>query len=122
MQRLSLNLRKIGRRFASTEATSTSKFPPLEKMMTKEAYEARHHALGTISFWKKFNYFITLPGLILVALYALPQEFAHIKHLQEHPNELVPFNYLRKRKIPWGDGDHSLFCNPMCNPDPKPEE
>lgn len=39
-----------------------------------------------------------MAALLGVALYSLPQELAHVKHLKEHQKEFVAYPYLRKRK------------------------
>ncbi|TPX43200.1 hypothetical protein SeMB42_g04828 [Synchytrium endobioticum] len=134
--------RTCGRRHASSSAPSPSPssslsleaitaaptnpaaFPPVEQVMLAENYHARMHAKESVSFWWRINLYVVAPALVLVAMYSLPGEFAHIRHLQEHPNEFVAYPYLRKRKnpFPFSDGDHTMFSNPMCNPDPAPEE
>ncbi|KAI9193270.1 cytochrome c oxidase, subunit VIa [Polychytrium aggregatum] len=88
--------------------------------MLPSAYAARQHAKGSVSFWRKFNYFFTVPALLAVAVYSMPPELEHIKHLKEHPNEFHAFPYLRKRKVPfpYGDGDHTPFHSSHANADP----
>ncbi|KAI9094119.1 cytochrome c oxidase, subunit VIa [Phlyctochytrium arcticum] len=117
-----LAARAVQRRSMSTPAAPRSDFPPLEKMMLKENYEAKQHAVHAVSSWKKINYFLVAPALALVCWYVIPSEVAHINHLKEHANEFEPFPYLRKRKNPFPWGDDNLFYFPNSNPKPAPEE
>ncbi|KAJ2494641.1 Cytochrome c oxidase subunit 6A1, mitochondrial, partial [Coemansia sp. RSA 2052] len=49
------------------------------------------------------------------------EELDHIHHLEHDPPKFVAYPYLRirKRKLPYGDGDHTPFSNPLVNPDPE---
>ncbi|KAJ3052025.1 Cytochrome c oxidase subunit 6A1, mitochondrial [Rhizophlyctis rosea] len=98
------------------------KFPPIEKVMLKDAYEARHHAEEAVSLWKKINWFLVLPALLAVTYFSGSRELHHLAHLKEHPNEYVPWPHLRKRKnaFPWGDD--SLFHMEGHNARPPREE
>lgn len=98
--------------------STTPTFPPLDKMMLPHQYKERLHAEQSVKFWKKVNWFFTIPVLVLVAAYTLPGELKHIEHLKAHPNEYVPLPHMRKRKstYAWGNGDHTLFHNKYANP------
>ena len=54
--------------------------------------------LESVRLWYRINLFLVVPALALVAFYALPKELEHIHHLQEHPNQFLGYDYLRKRK------------------------
>ncbi|KAI8905737.1 hypothetical protein DFJ77DRAFT_208948 [Powellomyces hirtus] len=122
--RLGLAARMVQRRAMSSTTTPATKstLPPLEKTMLKDAYEARQHAEAAVSSWKKINFFLVIPALLLVTLYSGPKELAHIKHLKEHAREFEALPYLRKRKngYPWGDDN--LFYFPNGNPKPASDE
>ncbi|KAI8813365.1 cytochrome c oxidase, subunit VIa, partial [Cladochytrium replicatum] len=123
--RMLARFQSVPRRFASTSAPvpQSPGFPPLNQMMTQAEYEAMQHAKSSLSFWNKFNIFVTVPALAILGFFVLPKEYAHIKHSQEHPPEFVAYPHMRKRKskFPWGDGDKSLFHNPYLNRGPDDE-
>ncbi|KAJ3113441.1 hypothetical protein HK098_007711 [Nowakowskiella sp. JEL0407] len=88
--------------------------------MLPENYHAMEHAKGiplnsSTAWWVKFNIFFTAPVLAIVAFLTVPIELAHLKHLEEHPQRITPYHYVRKRKteMPWGPD--SLFHHPLVN-------
>jgi len=74
-----------------------------------------HHNPG---LWQKIFYFVCVPALILTSIKTYLDEQDHKKH--PHRPEYIPYEYLyvRRKKFPWGDGNHSLFHNPKHNPIP----
>ncbi|TPX59260.1 hypothetical protein PhCBS80983_g02625 [Powellomyces hirtus] len=77
---------------------------------------------AAVSSWKKINFFLVIPALLLVTLYSGPKELAHIKHLKEHAREFEALPYLRKRKNAYPWGDDNLFYFPNGNPKPASDE
>lgn len=75
-----------------------------------------HHANPDL--WKKIFYFVCIPALSLAMINTYLEEKEHWEHFTRP--EFVPMEYLRIRnkKYPWGDGQHSLFHNPLVNPLP----
>ncbi len=59
--------------------------------------------------WKRISIFVVVPALLGTAVYVYGRESEHMKHIEEHHPEFVPFPHLRIRKaqFPWGDGDKS---------------
>lgn len=89
----------------------------------KDAITAeQHHAEGTSSFWRKISYFIAAPAVIATAIntYFVEAEHAeHRKHLAHVKDEDWPAQYdfqnIRSKNFFWGDGDKTLFWNPVIN-------
>ncbi|KAJ2389956.1 Cytochrome c oxidase subunit 6A1, mitochondrial [Coemansia sp. RSA 2603] len=91
-------------------------------MFTNAGYEAsKEHARGAVETWKKISLFVALPSVAIFTYVATKDELAHIHHLEHDPPKFVAYPYLhvRKRKFPYGDGEHTPFWNPLTNPDPE---
>lgn len=65
--------------------------------------------------WRRIFYFGCIPAIGLSMVNTYLTEVEHQKH-HKRP-DFVPYEYLRirKKKFPWGDGNHSLFHNPKIN-------
>jgi cytochrome c oxidase subunit 6a len=108
-------IRRLGARSFSTPV---KQWPSYEQTMTAKSFAERQHAVGTTKMWKWFNIVLVVPSLIACALYTIPPEIKHIKHLKEHPNEWQGYAYMRKRNHAYPWGDDSLFHNDNSNPRP----
>ncbi|KAJ2447581.1 Cytochrome c oxidase subunit 6A1, mitochondrial [Coemansia sp. RSA 2440] len=75
----------------------------------------------TIETWRKISLFVALPACAIVGYVSLKEEFEHIHHVEHDPPTFTAYPYLhvRKRKFPYGDGDHTPFWNPIMNPEPE---
>lgn len=64
--------------------------------------------------WRNLTFFVAFPaiGLGMVNAY-----LGHMEHAEEPRPEYIPYEHLniRRKKFPWGDGNHSLFHNPIKN-------
>lgn len=65
-----------------------------------------------VDLWRRLTYFVGFPA---VALGMLNAYLAHKEHAEEPRPEFVPYEHLRirRKQFPWGDGNHSLFHNPV---------
>lgn len=65
--------------------------------------------------WRKIFLFGCVPTIVLCTVNTVLQEIEHHKHHEQPP--FVPYEYLyiRRGKLPWGDGVKSLFHNPVTN-------
>ncbi|XP_070573394.1 cytochrome c oxidase subunit 6A, mitochondrial-like [Ptychodera flava] len=81
--------------------------------------QAGDHAAGAKQ-WKMLSFLIAVPGVAVCMVNAYLKETEHMEHLKEHRPEFIPYSHLRLRTkpYPWGDGNHSLFHNPLTNPLP----
>ncbi|KAI9480012.1 Cytochrome c oxidase subunit 6A1, mitochondrial [Coemansia sp. RSA 989] len=89
---------------------------------TPEGYAAaKEHAQTAVDTWKKISLFLALPACAIMSYVATKDELEHIHHLEHDPPKFVAYPYLhvRKRKFPYGDGEHTPFWNPLTNPDPE---
>ncbi|KAI9105615.1 cytochrome c oxidase subunit VIa-domain-containing protein [Phlyctochytrium arcticum] len=96
--------------------------PPMKKMMLPETYQAHVHAHHAVKQWTRINLFLVIPALMLVGIYTIPSEMAHIEHIKKHPREFEGYWHVRKRKNPFPWGDDNLFYNPNSNPRPPSTE
>ncbi|KAJ2063200.1 Cytochrome c oxidase subunit 6A1, mitochondrial [Coemansia sp. S155-1] len=80
-----------------------------------------HKFLASVETWRKISLFVAVPSVIIFSYVATKEELDHIHHLEHDPPKFVAYPYLRirKRKLPYGDGDHTPFWNSLVNPDPE---
>lgn len=73
-----------------------------------------HFISAKVILWRRLSFFVGLPaiGLGMVNAY-----LGHMEHEKEPRPEFVAYEHLRirRRPFPWGDGNHSLFHNPVKN-------
>ncbi|KAJ2020858.1 Cytochrome c oxidase subunit 6A1, mitochondrial [Coemansia sp. S85] len=77
--------------------------------------------LASVETWRKISLFVAVPSVVIFSYVATKEELDHIHHLEHDPPKFVAYPYLRirRRKLPYGDGDHTPFSNPLVNPDPE---
>ncbi|CCF57287.1 hypothetical protein KAFR_0C02940 [Kazachstania africana CBS 2517] len=116
-------------------ATSSSKLPPYAlkpafgapnkeaARMFKESISATEsHAKGTSNLWMKISYWVAGPAILLAAIntyFVEKEHLEHRKHLEHVPDKDWPKDYefmnIRSKPFFWGDGDKTLFWNPVVN-------
>ncbi|KAJ2697614.1 Cytochrome c oxidase subunit 6A1, mitochondrial [Coemansia sp. IMI 209128] len=76
---------------------------------------------ASVETWRKISLFVAVPSVVIFSYVATKEELDHIHHLEHDPPKFVAYPYLRirRRKLPYGDGDHTPFSNPLVNPDPE---
>ncbi|KAL2009191.1 hypothetical protein VTN00DRAFT_7385 [Thermoascus crustaceus] len=106
----------VQRRFNSTEP----KLPwMVDNEFNRERAAVKAHAAGTSDLWRKLSIYAVIPVLILggVNTYNLWNE--HWEHWEHMPplEERVeyPYQNVRTKNFPWGDGDKTLFWNDKVN-------
>ncbi|OJJ43408.1 hypothetical protein ASPZODRAFT_123649 [Penicilliopsis zonata CBS 506.65] len=104
------------RRFASTE----SKYPWIaDNSFNREREAVKHHAAATSDLWKKLSIFAVVPCVIGGALNAYNLWEEHWEHWSHMPplEERVeyPYQNIRSKNFPWGDGDKTIFWNDSVN-------
>ncbi|KAF3055237.1 Cytochrome c oxidase subunit 6A, mitochondrial [Daldinia childiae] len=98
----------LQRRFASTE-----------NAFIKERQAVKEHAAATTELWRKISIYAVIPALILAGVnaYNLYQEhwehWSHLPPLEERVE--YPYQNIRTKNFPWGDGDKTLFWNDKVN-------
>lgn len=96
-----------------------SKLRPVGLQMRQVRWASTGEAHQTNSeLWRKLFYYMCCPALVLCMINTYLAEKEHWEHYKRRP--FVPYEYLRIRtkKFPWGDGNHTLFHNPLVNPLP----
>nr|DAB41622.1 TPA_exp: cytochrome c oxidase protein subunit VIa [Thielaviopsis paradoxa] len=105
--------RAAGKRFASTAASKA----PNSFVAEREA--VKHHADETASLWLKISIYACIPliGLSAANAYRLWNDhwehWSHLPPLEERTE--YPFQNIRSKNFPWGNGDETLFWNPAVN-------
>ncbi|KAJ2299462.1 hypothetical protein IWW55_004176 [Coemansia sp. RSA 2706] len=95
------------------------------ELWTREGYAAaKEHARSAVETWKKISLFVALPACVIYGYVATKDELEHIHHLEHDPPKFIGYPYLhvRRSKLPYGDGEHTPFWNPLVNPDPEEED
>ncbi|KAL2269418.1 hypothetical protein VTJ83DRAFT_1602 [Remersonia thermophila] len=110
-QRLAAQARvQAQRRFATTET---------ENAFVRERRHIKEHAGATTELWRKISLYGIPPALLLAGAnaYILWNEhwehWSHLPPLEERVE--YPFQNIRTRNFPWGDGDKTLFWNEEVN-------
>ncbi|KAJ2724675.1 Cytochrome c oxidase subunit 6A1, mitochondrial [Coemansia sp. Benny D115] len=125
---------------ARTAAAQASRRTYSSGAFTKEGYEASKETarcklfganarrvapvvlgIAAVETWRKISLYIALPSVAIMSYVSTKDEMDHIHHLEHDPPTFTAYPYLRvrKRKFPYGDGDHTPFWNPLVNPDPE---
>ncbi|KAI1851928.1 hypothetical protein JX265_008267 [Neoarthrinium moseri] len=98
----------VQRRFASTE-----------NAFIKERQAVKEHAQATTELWRKISIYGVAPFLILAGVNAYNLWNEHWEHWSHMPplEERVeyPYQNIRTKNFPWGNGDQTLFWNESVN-------
>lgn len=64
--------------------------------------------------WRKVSLFVCLP---CIAMAMVNTYLGQVEHAKKPRPDFVPYEYLyiRRKRFPWGDGNHSIFHNPHTN-------
>ncbi|CAL1684682.1 unnamed protein product [Lasius platythorax] len=68
-------------------------------------------------FWRKLSLFVALPLIVIMSAITYAREKEKAKQPRE-PFLNLPYMCRRTKPFPWGDGNHTLFHNPVKNPVP----
>ncbi|KAI9035432.1 cytochrome c oxidase subunit VIa [Aspergillus affinis] len=106
----------VQRRFNSTEGSS--KFPwAVDNEFNREREAVQHHAAATSGMFPSSD--AVIPALVLGSLtaYNLWEEhwdhWDHMPPLEERTE--YPYQNIRVKNYPWGDGDKTIFWNSTVN-------
>ncbi|KAL1959622.1 hypothetical protein VTO42DRAFT_1657 [Malbranchea cinnamomea] len=120
---LRLSQRAVGRaRPALTKryATTNAKLDGLpDNKFNRERAAVKAHAASTSDLWRKLSIYVVIPALTLAGINAWNLWKEHWEHWEHLPplEERVeyPYQNIRVKNYPWGDGDKTLFWNPEVN-------
>ncbi|KAI2620553.1 COX6A-domain-containing protein [Hypoxylon sp. NC1633] len=90
-----------------------------ENAFIKERQAVKEHASATTELWRKISIYGVVPCLILAGVNAYTLWNQHWEHWSHMPplEERVeyPYQNIRTKNYPWGDGDKTLFWNTSVN-------
>ncbi|KAK3371886.1 cytochrome c oxidase-like protein [Podospora didyma] len=90
-----------------------------ENAFVRERRAVKDHAAGSAELWRKISLYGIPASLLLAGLNAYNlwnqhwEHWSHMPPLEERTE--YPFQNIRTRNFPWGDGDKTIFWNPMVN-------
>lgn len=84
---------------------------------SKSAADPHGHGDSDL-MWKRVFFFGAVPAIIVASIHTYIAEVEHWEHWRRP--EYIPYEFrnVRTRKFPWGDGQKSLFHDPVVNPLP----
>ncbi|KAG5327993.1 CX6A1 oxidase, partial [Acromyrmex charruanus] len=89
--------------------------PPPQSLCQELYYP--HADPRKVVFWRMLCLFVVLPIVVISSAIIYPRHEEKQKKPRE-PFQNLPYMYRRTKPFPWGDGNHSLFHNPVKNPIP----
>ncbi|PFH58379.1 hypothetical protein XA68_13743 [Ophiocordyceps unilateralis] len=109
--RFTVQLRNASQRRLASSVTN-NKF-------IKERQHIKAHAERTVEMWKKLSIYAVIPSLALSganAYYLWNQHWEHWSHMPPLEERVeYPYQNIRTKNFPWGDGDKTLFWNSEVN-------
>jgi len=114
--RLAARLRAPGqRRLMGSSAPASA----TENAFVRERRAVKEHAAGTTDLWRKISIYACIPALIaggVNAYYLWNQHWEHWSHMPPLEERVeYPYQNIRVKNYPWGDGDKTLFWNNSVN-------
>ncbi|KXG45751.1 Cytochrome c oxidase, subunit VIa [Penicillium griseofulvum] len=104
------------RRFNSAEAKPSW---IVDNEFNRERAAVKHHAASTSDLWRKLSIFAVIPCLIGGGLNAYNLWSEHWEHWEHMPpleeRTEYPYQNIRTKNFPWGDGDKTIFWNSDVN-------
>ncbi|OQE29480.1 hypothetical protein PENSTE_c002G03722 [Penicillium steckii] len=85
----------------------------------RERAAVKHHAASTSDLWRKLSIYAVIPCLIGGGLNAYNlwtehwEHWSHMAPLEERTE--YPYQNIRSKNFPWGDGDKTIFWNSDVN-------
>ncbi|PYI30748.1 mitochondrial cytochrome c oxidase subunit VIa [Aspergillus indologenus CBS 114.80] len=107
----------VQRRLNHTE----SKLPSwaVDNEFNREREAVKHHAAATSDLWRKLSIYAVAPIVILGGLNAYNLWEEHWEHWDHMPpleeRTEYPYQNIRVKNFPWGDGDKTIFWNSSVN-------
>ncbi|RPA85341.1 cytochrome c oxidase, subunit VIa [Ascobolus immersus RN42] len=90
-----------------------------DNAFNKERAAVKEHAGKSAELWRKLSIYFVIPCVGLAGLNAYNlwnEHWEHEKHLPPLSERTeYPFQNIRMKNFPWGDGDKTLFWNENVN-------
>ncbi|KAJ5124716.1 uncharacterized protein N7515_008541 [Penicillium bovifimosum] len=106
----------VQRRFNSVESKPSW---AVDNEFNRERAAVKHHAASTSDLWRKLSIFAVIPCLIGGGLNAYNLWNEHWEHWEHMPpleeRTEYPYQNIRVKNFPWGDGDKTIFWNSEVN-------
>ncbi|KAI9848510.1 MAG: Cytochrome c oxidase subunit 6A, mitochondrial [Sclerophora amabilis] len=114
------------RRFASASDPSPGLSGTQNNAFNRERQAVKQHAADTSDLWRKLSIYVVVPALLIAGANAYNlwnehwEHWEHMPPLEERPE--FPYQNIRTKSFPFGNGDETLFWNPKVNHHKKDEE
>ncbi|RYP73941.1 hypothetical protein DL770_007701 [Monosporascus sp. CRB-9-2] len=118
-QLLRLAPRVTARRAPVFRSALQRRLASTENAFIKEREAVKEHAAATTELWRKISVYVVVPALILGGINAYNlwtehwEHWSHMAPLEERVE--YPYQNIRTKNYPWGDGDKTLFWNDSVN-------
>ncbi|EDP53117.1 hypothetical protein KXW98_000711 [Aspergillus fumigatus] len=91
----------------------------VDNAFNRERAAVKHHAAATSDLWRKLSIYAVIPCLILGSINAYNLWNEHWEHWEHMPpleeRTEYPYQNVRVKNFPFGDGDKTLFWNDQVN-------
>ncbi|KAI0476205.1 COX6A-domain-containing protein [Xylariaceae sp. FL0804] len=98
---------------------NADKYDKLDNAFIRERRAVKEHAAKTADLWRRICVYVIPPALILQSFNAYNLWVEHWQHWETLPplEERIeyPYQNIRTKPFPWGDGDKTLFWNDKVN-------
>ncbi|RPB25124.1 COX6A-domain-containing protein [Terfezia boudieri ATCC MYA-4762] len=89
---------------------------PRDNSFNREREELKRHSAETAVLWRKLSIYVAGPAIIITGTNAWKLWNEHWSHHPPTPPKVeYPYQNIRVKKFPWGDGDKTLFWNDKVN-------
>uniref|UniRef100_A0A8D8QD07 Cytochrome c oxidase subunit 6A1, mitochondrial n=1 Tax=Cacopsylla melanoneura TaxID=428564 RepID=A0A8D8QD07_9HEMI len=87
----------------------------VRKFSTSQAMRSAGASPETVKLWGKLTIFGAFPCMALIGVYVFLEHQAEEAHHVRPEFVKREYMYIRTRRFPWGDGNHTLFHNKHVN-------
>ena len=84
------------------------------KLVRRFGHGTPEELAATAEKWRKIFLYVCVPSIAICSVHVYLAETEHMSHPRPEFKKWDHM-YIRTKPFPWGDGNHSLFHNPVYN-------